>query len=249
MIRKVSYGIVPAISFILICQFALTEAKIPTRNGKNAKKDSAGDNAPPATEVARKMMDRLNQRDKELQNYTESRTYEVRSDDKKAPSVINAVMNFSSPPAAKDFTVVSKSNAGSVINLIYDHETKAEKDALTITSQKQSRITTENYTFVILGRQMMNGIECYVLQTIPKRSDKMLLRGKVWVTTDNFDLVRIEGAPAKSPSIWIKNITFVRQFQNVNGYWFPQQDESTVDVRLYGRIKIKIDHHDLKVGK
>ncbi|HZS48011.1 MAG TPA: outer membrane lipoprotein-sorting protein [Blastocatellia bacterium] len=244
MIRKSHYGVVSAVSVLLFCHFALTEAKIPVGNAVNS-----GDNALPANKIALKMMERLKQRDTELLHYSEARTYEVKSDDKKPAAIINAVMDFSSPPAAKDFRIVSKSNASSASNMVYDHETKAEKDALSVFSQKQASLTSENYNFAIQGQQAMNGIQCYVLELQPKRLDKMLLKGKLWVSTDNFDLLRMEGTPAKSPSIWIKNISFVREFQNVNGFWLPREDDSTIDVRLYGRIKVKIDHHDLKIAK
>ena len=39
---------------------------------------------------------------------------------------------------------------------------------------------------------------------IPKRKEKNLLNGLVWIDTRTFRIQRIEGTPTKKPSWWIK---------------------------------------------
>jgi hypothetical protein len=52
----------------------------------------------------------------------------------------------------------------------------------------------------------------------PKRVDKYLFEGKVWVDQQDFAVVRIEGRPAAKLSFWIKRAEFVRQYQKVDGF-------------------------------
>jgi outer membrane lipoprotein-sorting protein len=203
-----------------------------------------------AGDIVLKMSDRLVRRDTQLSSYTVNRTYEVVSDDKKPPYVVRSEMTFSASPKSKNFKLLSKSGTGGTIpNMVYDHAVTAEKESLTVTAAKQSGITTENYDFVLQGQEQSAGVDCYVLELKPKRNDKMLLKGKIWVTTSNFDIVRVEGFTAKSPSIWIKKIYLIRQFQEINGLWLPKQEDWIVDVRLYGQLKVKINHQDYKINK
>jgi len=203
-----------------------------------------------ANDIVTKMSDRLVRRDGQLSGYTVNRTYEVVSDDKKAPYVIQSEMTFITSPKSKTFKLLSKSGSGgTVANMVYDHAVTVEKESLLVTNSKQSEITAENYDFTLQGHESLAGLDCYVLELKPKRNDKMLMKGKVWVTTSNFDLVRLEGFTAKSPSIWIKKIYLVRQFQDINGLWLPKQEDWTVDVRLYGQLKVNIKHQDYKITK
>jgi len=196
------------------------------------------------------MSDRLVHRDKQFSGYTVNRTYEVVSDEKKPPYVVQSEMTFNSAARAKTFKLLSKSGTGGTIpNMVYDHAVTVEKESLSVTAGKQSGITPENYEFILRGQESLGGIDCYVLELKPRRNDKMLLKGRIWITTSNFDLVRVEGATAKSPSIWIKRVYLVRQFQDIDGLWLPKQEDWTVDVRLYGQLKVKIKHQDYRIAK
>lgn len=222
-----------------------------SENGATTPSAPATNAAPvAANDIVLKMSDRLVHRDKQFSGYTVHRTYEVVSDDKKPPYVVQSEMTFTSSPRAKNFKLISKSGTGGTVpNMVYDHAVTVEKESMAVTNSKQSDITAENYDFVLQGQEQSAGVDCYVLELKPKRNDKMLLKGRIWVTTSNFDLVRVEGYTAKSPSMWIKKVYLARQFQDVNGLWLPKQEDWTVDVRLYGQLKVKIKHQDYKITK
>ena len=50
------------------------------------------------------------------------------------------------------------------------------------------------------------------LTRVPKRSDKYLFRGRVWVDAEDFAVARVEGQPAKSPSFWTRSVHFAQQY-------------------------------------
>jgi hypothetical protein len=107
-----------------------------------------------------------------------------------------------------------------------------------------SAITPANYNFELLGEQQVGPYQCFVVRALPKRADKYLFEGKVWIDTHDFAVVRIAGHPAKKLSFWIERADFVRNYQKIDGFWLPQKDETFVQVRLYGKKILIIDHEN-----
>ena len=64
----------------------------------------------------------------------------------------------------------------------------------------------------------------------------------------DYSVVRIEGHPAKQLSFWIQRADFVREYQKIEGFWLPQKDQTLVQVRLYGKKILTIDHRDYVVN-
>src|SRR6185295_8074482 len=60
-------------------------------------------------DIVLKMSDRLARRDSQFFGYTVNRTYEVVSDDKKPPYVVQSEMTFNSSSRTKTFKLLSKS--------------------------------------------------------------------------------------------------------------------------------------------
>ena len=60
-------------------------------------------------------------------------------------------------------------------------------------------------------------------------------------------MVRIEGHPAANLSFWIKRADFVRDYEKVAGFWLPLKDETVVQVRMYGKKILTIDHGDYAI--
>ena len=82
---------------------------------------------------------------------------------------------------------------------------------------------------------------------VPKRRDKYLFEGEVWIDVQDFAIVRIAGHPAKKLSFWIERADFVRQYQKIDGFWLSQKDETFVNVRMYGQKLLIIDHQNYTV--
>jgi hypothetical protein len=111
-----------------------------------------------------------------------------------------------------------------------------------------SSITPANYSLDLLGEQQVGPYHCFVAQAVPKRKDKYLFEGKLWIDADDYAVVRIEGHPAKKLSFWIERADFVRQYQKIGGFWLPQRDQTLVQVRLYGKKMLTIDHQNYVVN-
>jgi len=89
---------------------------------------------------------------------------------------------------------------------------------------------------------------CFVLEATPKRKDKYLFEGKIWIDVKDFAIVKIAGHPAKKPSFWINRADFVRQYQRIDGFWLPYRDETSVEVKMYGRMIFTVDHQQYVIN-
>ena len=89
---------------------------------------------------------------------------------------------------------------------------------------------------------------CYVLQLTPKRQAAELIRGKAWVDANDFTMRRMEGAPAKSPSMWIKNLTVTINYGDVSGIRVTTSTKAVADVRFAGTHVLTSKEIDLRLS-
>jgi hypothetical protein len=144
------------------------------------------------------------------------------------------------PPDAKEYQIES-SSGGMGANILRDvltKETEQPKDA------DRKELSRNNYDFTLLGEEALNGRRCYLLGLNPKREEKDLLRGKLWVDSETYNILRIEGSPVKSPSWWIHDVNILMSFAEVDGMWLRTSTHAVANVRFKG--KYIMDSRDLE---
>ena len=196
-----------------------------------------------ADDVVAKLIDHNSQRDELGGGYTGSRRYVLENHrlNKRAEMLVS---DKCGPDGTKHFDVVSevgwKSANKRVIRKMLESETE--------TSQPQIRPTTsltpENYRFQMLGSDFLEARPAYVIQVLPKRQDKYLFEGRIWVDAKDFAVVRVEGKPAKNPSFWTRSIHFVHQYHKSGTFWFPSSTESVTEARIFGKTEVTISYFD-----
>ena len=182
-----------------------------------------------------------------LHDYTVLRTYQVIDLKGKVHAEEIGRMEFFSPDK-KAFTVTSESGSGLVRHMALNPLINSEIEAAAGKEHHDSAISTDNYSLNLLGEQQLGPYRCFVAEAVPKRKDKYLFEGKVWIDANDYSVVRIEGHPAKKLSIWIQRADFVRQYQKIDGFWLPEKDQTLVQVRLYGKKLLKIEHRNYVVN-
>ena len=181
-----------------------------------------------------------------LLEYTALRTYQVTDLNGKVHAEEIGRMEYRAPDK-KTFVVTSEEGSGLIRRMALNPLIASEIAAAAGKQHHDSSISPANYTFDLLGEQQVGPHRCFVAQAIPKRRDKYLFEGKIWIDVQDYAVVRIEGHPAKKLSFWIERADFVRQYQKIDGFWLPQRDETFVQVRLYGKRVLTIDHQDYVV--
>ena len=182
-------------------------------------------------------------RNNALTGYTEQRTYQVTDQTGRVRAQEIGQMEYRAPDK-KSFATTSESGSVLVRRLALNPLIASEIDAASGKQHHDSAITPENYTLELLGEQQVGPYRCILARATPKRPDKYLFEGKVWIDSEDFAVVRISGHPAKKLSFWIERVEFVREYQKIDGFWLPQKDETHVQVRMYGQKVLTIDHQN-----
>lgn len=182
-----------------------------------------------------------------LVDYTVRRTYRVVDLQGKVHAEEIGQMEFRAPDQKK-FMTTSESGSGLVRRMALNPLISSEIEAAAGKVHHDSAISPANYSLELLGEQQVGPYHCFVARAVPKRKDKYLFEGKLWIDVDDYAVVRIEGHPAKKLSFWIERADFVRQYQKVDGFWLPEKDQTLVQVRLYGKKVLTIDHQDYVVN-
>ena len=136
------------------------------------------------------------------------------------------------PPTGKDYSIQkwSGSTRGKqIVQRVLDHETGATRP-----NPAQSALSSDNYDFVLVGETVLVGRPSYVLELRPKRREKDLILGTVWVDKSTFRILQIEGEAAKAPSWWLRSVRIRMSFGDFAGTWLQTSMEAVADVRLFG---------------
>jgi outer membrane lipoprotein-sorting protein len=182
-----------------------------------------------------------------LLGYSASRTYTISSSSGKVHAEIAGRMKYRAPDS-KEFVITTEAGSGLVRSLALKPLIATEIRAAGGKDRHDSAITPANYRLELAGEEDVRNHQCYVLRAFPRRVDKYLFIGKLWIDKQDFAVVRIEGRPAANLSFWIKHVEFVRDYERVHGFWLPLKDETSVEVRIYGRKVLTIEHQDYVVA-
>lgn len=117
---------------------------------------------------------------------------------------------------------------------------KAEVDAAQ--GGQDFSITPDNYKFKYKGMENRNGRDVYVLHVTPRHKKVGLFKGELWVDAQTYLPVRESGSFVKTPSIFLKKMQFVREYDIQNGVAIPQRMESKADVRFIGHVELNVNY-------
>ena len=101
-------------------------------------------------------------------------------------------------------------------------------------------ITPANYKFRYSGRIVQNGQTTVILQVTPRKKKVGLFKGELWLDADTGMPLRESGEFVKSPSVFLKKIAFVREYELHDGVSIPKHIASSVDTRVVGRAELQI---------
>jgi hypothetical protein len=194
---------------------------------------ASGANPIPSLEtiVARMAQARAENRTR-LRPYSVTRDYRlIGKESQTTRSEVIADVRFI-PPDMKQFVIQRASGMGlgeRIVRQMLEHETDIVKN------YGSTDMSPANYDFRFVREEEWNGHDCFVLEMLPRRKDKTLLRGQIWVDSATYLLQRTEGEPGKAPSWWLRETRIVLLYGDVGGMWLQTASESTADVRFLGR--------------
>ena len=219
------------ITFTLLACSVIAAGQVAAPNGSNAD------------EIMAKVFVRDRQREKLSQGYSGHRRYVLENEKWNKRAVLLVAVKMEAD-GTKSFEVLNEEGWKSANKRVLRKMLESESETSRPEMRSKTLLTPENYSFTLLQTDQVNGRTTYVIGVTPKRDDKYLFEGKIWIDAADFALVRCEGKPAKNPSFWTHSIHFVHQYQKNEDFWFPHTTESVTDARIFGTTNVVIHYFD-----
>jgi outer membrane lipoprotein-sorting protein len=150
-------------------------------------------------------------------------------------------------PGTKEFSIRSEKGSQLIIERVFKRMLQSEKEAVSAENQSRIALNNDNYRFALAGYESAPAGSSYILSVEPRTNNKLLYRGRIWVDTEDFAVVRIEAAPAKNPSFWTKETRIEQVYTKVGDFWLPASNRSSSAIRLGGQANFTIDYHDYQI--
>jgi outer membrane lipoprotein-sorting protein len=236
---------------LLACWSVVAVCQLSTQQLNSGRSSYSAPNAYlPVEEVARKLEEKNAQRAAALDEFTSTRVYRMQyhgfPSDRGAEMVVNVTYHA---PNVKEFHVVSQTGSKFVIDHVFRKLLEGEQEAANEENRQHTALSRQNYDFTFAGYETTPDGPEYVLNLLPKTKNKFLYRGKIWVDAKDFALVRIEGEPARNPSVWIKKTEVRHRYIKVNDFWLPAENHTESLIRLGGRAILSIEYKDYRITK
>jgi len=106
-------------------------------------------------------------------------------------------------------------------------------------------VTPQNYSFSYGKTAAYNGLIAYVFLLRPKRKRAGFFRGELWLEANSGVPLRLWGDSIKSPSIFVRNLRFVQDYQELERCSQPLRLLVTVQTRLAGPVQLAMWLHSV----
>lgn len=200
-------------------------------------------NGPSVDAIVLQLQARNAERQKALESYTGERTYRVEyhgtGGEHHGEIAVHAEYGSQ---GEKHLTVVSETGSKLICERVLRKMVETEQEASERGNRVQTMLSPENYSFEMLGQETVDGVPLWVLRVSPKVDNKLTYRGRIWVSEDDFAVVRVQGEPAKNPSWWINRASFDWRYGKHGRFWLPERTVAVSHVRIGGEAKLTIEY-------
>ena len=151
-----------------------------------------------------------------------------------------------------EYQVTAEGGSEYIRNKVLRPVLEGERSAFLKGEAARSALAHANYTFEA------HGIDADGLVNIrlsPRRKERMLVAGTMFLSPDDGALVRLQGRLAKSPSFWVKSVQIVRSYKRINNVVLPVRLETNARLKLLGPATLRmtyayseIDGHPVAAG-
>jgi hypothetical protein len=128
-----------------------------------------------------------------------------------------------------------------------DESVKADVIVRYLNAEKESlrrpmnvALTGENYKFTHRGVADYLGRRAHVFEVTPKERRLGLYRGELWLDMQTAQPLREFGRFVRNPSVFLKDVDFVRDYHLIDGRALPVRVITNMDTRLVGPAEITV---------
>lgn len=143
------------------------------------------------------------------------------------------------PATGFRYTITAEGGSGKLRDKVLKAILAGERDAIARGEISRSALAPCNYEFQVHGVDD-SGLAKVLLA--PKRKERVLVTGAMFLRPVDGELVRVQGRLAKSPSFWVKTVDIVRTYDRIEGAVMPVSLETTAQVRMFGTATLRVTY-------
>jgi len=178
-----------------------------------------------------------------LEGWTSTRVYSAANTRLKKWARVRVELEYAAP-GRKTYRVLERAGSPLIVKYVILPVLQAECASALPQTRPLTDITRNNYDFRWIGFD--EGQNAYLFEAAPRAPGRYHFRGRVWIDGGSFGVARVEGAPAVSPSFWVKRTEFTREYRQFGGFWLPALHRSRAELRIFGRSTLVIEYVDYR---
>ena len=101
-------------------------------------------------------------------------------------------------------------------------------------------VTPANYKFKYKGLVVAEGRKVHAFQVSPRKKKVGLYVGELWLDPQTHLPVREAGRLVKNPSIFLRKVEFVKDYQIQGGVSVPSRITTTIETRIVGKASLSV---------
>jgi hypothetical protein len=221
-------------AFILVLSFA-----IPFLRAEEAAEQSGG------TEVLERYLTASQSQQEFLKGLSMEADFEANVPNLQKTGKLHA-LRYISKIGQVTYKVLSQQGDKGVNKDVIARYIHAEMEAV---DKRGIGINRDNYRFKYRGQHGSGEWQLHLFELVPKEKRVGLFRGWLWVEARTGVPVREQGEFVKSPSIWLRKITFTRDYEFKGDISVPAKIDTTIETRLVGKAELSIRYTNLQKGE
>lgn len=136
------------------------------------------------------------------------------------------------------YEIVSERGSDTVRKKVLRAILEKEREMIAKSESEKSDLTADNYTFATETA----GPGCRYILITPKRKDVTLVDGRIVLSEDGRELLRVEGKLSKNPSFWTNSVNVIRHYARLDGVRVPIATESIAKIKFAGLSTLDVEY-------
>jgi hypothetical protein len=207
-----------------------------------------------AEQIVTQLVAHDRERQAALDGYGSQRTYRMEYHgpvgERHAEMVVR--MDFTAPDR-KHFTVLSESGSSIFCNQVLRRLMEGEQEGALEENHQRAMLSPANYELKLLGTDVVDGANTWVLEVSPRVDSRFTYKGRVWVSMTDFAVVRIVGSPARNPTWLMGSARFDYRYGRSAGepgeaFWLPERSVTVSHLRIGGEITLTVDYGSYQIA-
>lgn len=199
-------------------------------------------------EIIHGIDDSVSRRTNAISTYSVQEQYSLYRNGDTTPAAEETIKTVYTRAVGKEYTPIAQSGSAFLRGAVIDKVLAGEKDLNLAANRDGALITSKNYDLQPQpGAVDLNGHQCILVTLKPLRKSPHLFTGKMWIDASDYTVVRLEGAPSQSPSIFAGQTTVARDYIKIDGFSMATHAEAHSHTFLFGDTILKIDYTNYKI--